>query len=334
VKTRRLGKSDINTSVVILGAWSYGGWFWGRADDAVGIEAIHRALDLGMTAIDTAPVYGVGHSEEVVGRALAGRRNEAVIMTKCGLRWDDDTGDFDFDLEMPGGEKHTIYRNLRPASVRTECEASLRRLGTDTIDLYQCHWPDPSTPIAETMGEMVRLHAEGKIRAVGVSNFSPREIEETRDALGDVPLASNQPKYSLLYRNIEEDVVPYAIENDVGLIAYSPLEMGLLTGKVSQDREFGEGDLRSTLKKFTPGNRRRVNEALRTHMMPIAEKHGATLAQIASAWVFTRPGMTASIVGARTAAQVDENAGAARVELDAGDMATLTDVFGALELEK
>jgi aryl-alcohol dehydrogenase-like predicted oxidoreductase len=255
-------------------------------------------------------------------------------MTKCGLRWDDDEGDFDFDLTMGDGRKFTIRRNLRPHSVRHECEQSLRRLRTDTIDLLQCHWPDPSTPIADTMGEMRRLHQEGKIRAVGVSNFTPEMMSEVQEALGDVPLASDQPKYSLLYRNIEEDVIPHAREHDIGLLAYSPLEMGLLTGKVTEDRVFPDGDLRSTLSKFLPVNRRRIIETIAEHVQPLAGKYEATPAQIASAWVFSRPGITASIVGARNPAQVEENAAAANLDLETGDMDTLTRVFGELVLEK
>ena len=334
MKTRPLGASGLETPVVILGAWSYGGWFWGKADDATAIRAIHRALDAGMTAIDTAPAYGLGHSEEVVGAAIKDRPVKALIMTKCGLRWDDDRGEFDFDVVMPDGSKHPLYRNLRPDSVRHECEQSLGRLGVETIDLFQCHWPDPTTPIADTMGEMRRLHAEGKIRAVGVSNFSPEQMQEAVAALGEVPLASDQPKYSLMSRKIEDDVVPYAMENNIGLIVYSPLEMGLLTGKVTADRKFGEADLRAGIPKFSPENRSRVNALLEEVAVPMARERGATVAQIVGAWVVSRPGITAAIIGARTPEQVVENAGISDVALTVEETDLLTRRFQELELVK
>lgn len=334
MQRRALGKSGIDVPVVVLGAWAYGGWYWGPANDEEAVQAVHAALDAGMTAIDTAPVYGLGKSEEVVGRALAGRRAEAQILTKCGLRWDSDEGEFDFDLVMPDGGKYPLYRNLRPASVRRECEDSLRRLGTDYIDLLQCHWPDPSTPIADTMGELAKLHAEGKIRAVGVSNYSPEQMEEARAALGDVPLASDQPKYNLLFRNIERDVLPYAREQGIGIIVYSPLEQGLLTGRVDEERTFARGDMRARLWKFSPPNRRLVNRAVEEHLKPVAGKYGATPAQVATAWVFHQPGVTAAIVGARTADQVRENARAGALSLENDEVSQIGKAFAALELQK
>jgi methylglyoxal reductase len=332
MKTRNLGASGIETPVIILGAWAFGGWYWGKANDEEAVAAIHRALDVGMTAIDTAPAYGMGHSEEVVGRALAGRRDRAIVMTKCGLRWDDDRGQFDFDMRMPDGQTHPLYRNLRPDSVRLECGRSLKRLQTDVVDLYQCHWPDPTTPIAETMGEMVKLHREGKIRAVGVSNFSPAQMDEARAALGDVPLASDQPRYNLRDRAIERDVLPYTREHGVGVIVYSPLDQGLLTGRMTEDRTFGKGDLRANRWTLSPENRRRVNAVIRESVIPIAERHGATPAQLAAAWTFHRPGVTAAIVGARSPAQVEENAAAGALELGPDETETLAAAFQNLEL--
>lgn len=334
MKTRRLGRSDLETPVVILGAWAYGGWFWGEPDDTVSIDAVRRALDVGMVAVDTAPVYGLGRSEEVVGTALRGRRNEAVIMTKCGLRWDREEGEFDFDLSMPGGKTFPLYRNLRPESVRAECEQSLRRLQTDVIDLYQCHWPDPTTPVAETMGEMVRLREEGKILEVGVSNFTPAMMDEARAGLGEVPLVSDQPKYNLLARNIETDVIPYARDRNIGIIVYSPIEQGLLTGKVTGDRRFADGDYRAGLWKFSPENRRIVNRVVHEVVVPIAERHRATPAQIAAAWTFHQPGVTAAIVGARSPEQVEENARAGDLELSPGELVVLDRAFADLPLRK
>ena len=334
MRTRPLGASGLDTPVVILGAWSYGGWFWGKADDKTATRSIHRALDVGMVAIDTAPVYGIGHSEEVVGRALKDRPGKAMVMTKCGLRWDDDRGEFDFNVVMPDGTKYPLYRNLRPDSVRHECEQSLSRLGVETVDLFQCHWPDPTTPIADTMGEMIRLHREGKIRAVGVSNFTPEMMDEVVTALGEVPLASNQPKYSLLTRGIEDDIVPYAREKNIALIVYSPLEMGLLTGKVTAERKLGKGDFRAGLSKFTHENRTRVNRLIEETIVPMASGRDATVAQVVGAWVVGRPGITAAIIGARTPAQVEENAGVGRVELSFQEMDLLTRRFQELELAK
>lgn len=326
MKTRPLGRAGFETPTVILGAWSYGGWFWGGSDDELAERALHRALDVGMNAIDTAPVYGLGRSEEVIGRALQDRRSEALYFTKVGLRWDDERGQEDFPITIDG-KRYMIYRNLRPDSVRHEVEQSLKRLRTDRIDLLQVHWPDPTTPIAETMGEMVRLHAEGKIRAVGVSNYTPEQMDEAAAGLGGVPLASDQPKYNLLNRVIEADIVPHAVDRNIGLIVYSPLEMGLLTGKVTGDREFPRGDFRGTLKWFQTETRSRVNHTLQTVAQPIADRHEATLAQIALAWALHRPGITAVIAGARRPDQADENAGAADIVLSDREVESLTAAF-------
>ncbi len=287
-----------------------------------------------MNAIDTAPVYGFGRSEEVVGRALEGRRDRALVFTKCGLRWDSTEGAFDFDMVMPDGASHAIHRNLRPESVRAECEASLRRLGIETIDLLQCHWPDPGTPIPETMGAMRELHREGKIRAVGVSNFSVEQLDETIGSLGDVPLASTQPRYSLLNRVVERDVLPWCRERGVGVIVYSPIEQGLLSGKVTADRTFDEGDLRPTRKLFRPEHREAINDVVRDHLIPLAQSHGATPVQVAIAWVVHQPGMTAAIVGTRTPQQARENAAAGDLELTPDDVRRLSEAFGALEVAK
>jgi aryl-alcohol dehydrogenase-like predicted oxidoreductase len=233
MRTRRLGNSDLEIPVVVFGAWAIGGWGWGGRDaatDAAAVDALRHALDVGSGAIDTAPVYGFGHSEELVARAIAGRRDRVVVMTKAGLRWDDERGKLSFEGTDDRGIARKLYRNSRPDSVKAECEASLRRLGVDVIDLLQIHWPDPTTPIADTMGALLELRAAGQIRACGVSNYSVDELEEARRALGDVPLASDQPKSSLVHRAIEVDVLPYAREHGVGVVAYSPLEQGLLTG--------------------------------------------------------------------------------------------------------
>jgi methylglyoxal reductase len=331
--THVLGASSLAVSPVILGAWSYGGWYWGGADDTASVRAIHAAVDAGITSIDTAPVYGFGRSEEVLGRALTGIRDRVQILTKVGLRWDTEEGEHFFDTEDPSGKQWRITRNLRPASIRHEVELSLSRLGVDHIDMIQCHWPDPSTPIPETMGTLAALVAEGKIGAVGVSNFSPEQMTEAAAALGDVPLASNQPRYSLLHRGIERDVLPHCQQENVGVIVYSPMGRGILTGRVGMDRQFPKGDGRADEPLYHPENRARVLAAL-AQVQPIAEAHGLSLANLAVAWVLAQPGVTAALVGARSAEQAIENSRAMNVKLSAEDLISLRTVFEAVRINK
>ncbi|MEX1024077.1 MAG: aldo/keto reductase [Planctomycetota bacterium] len=334
MERRRLGQSDLEIPSVTFGAWAIGGTMWGGSDDELAVAAIQAALEVGLVAIDTAPVYGFGRSERVVGRALAGgRAKDAIVLTKAGLRWDSDDGQLAFEGPDETGTVRKIYFNSRPESVREECDASLARLGIERIDLFQIHWPDPTTPIAETMGALVDLIAAGKVRAVGVSNFSPAQMTEARDALGDVPLASDQPKYSLVARDIEHDVLPYAREHDVGLIVYSPIEQGLLSGKVTAARTFEETDNRSRRPTFRPVNRALVNGVLNEVVQPIAAEHGATLAQTVIAWTIAQPGITSAIVGARNPEQVRENARAAELELTASDLDAIDQAFRGLPLD-
>lgn len=319
--------------MVSFGAWAVGGWQWGGTDDGAAVAALGRALDLGMTTIDTAPIYGFGHSETVVGRAIAGRRDEAVVLTKVGLRWDDDAGKLAFEGKDHLGNARSIYYNSRPESVLLEVDRSLGRLGIETIDLVQVHWPDPTTPIADTMGALLQARAAGKLRHIGVSNYSPAQMEEARAALGDVPLASDQPRYSLVRREIEADVLPYVRETGVGLLVYSPLEQGLLTGKVSAEREFPADDGRHGRPTFRPDNRARVNATLTEVVAPVAAAHGATLGQVAIAWVLAQPGVTAALVGGRRPEQIDENAGAADLQLSAEEVTRIGEAFANLQLE-
>jgi aryl-alcohol dehydrogenase-like predicted oxidoreductase len=314
---------------VIVGAWAIGGWWWGETtDDDRAIAAIRRALDLGIRAIDTAPMYGCGHSEEVVGRALQGRRDGVLVATKCGLRWDVEEGTYYFQTEDPATRgPMRVYRNLKARSIEAECELSLRRLGADVIDLYQCHWPDASTPLEETMEAMLRLRQQGKIRAIGVSNFTPAMIRRCMD-LG-VAVASDQPEYSLLSRGIEADVLPFCRQNGIGVLAYSPLGQGLLSGRVTMERVFPPGDGRGREPWFASENRRRVLAALET-IRPIADGHRATLAQIVIAWTIGEPGVTAAIVGARTEEQVEENAGGATVRLAPDERRRIREAFEAI----
>ncbi len=321
---RQLGTSDLEVPTIIFGAWAVGGWYWGPQDDAESIRTIHAAIDAGITCIDTAPMYGMGHSEEVVGRAVQGRRDQVLLATKCGLRWDTPgEGDEYFTCRMPDGSEHPVRRNLHKRAILEEVEINLRRLNTDYIDLYQCHWPCKSAPIEETMDALVTLKEQGKIRAIGVSNFPPSLLSE---CLAHGPLASDQPPYSLLRRNVEADVLPFCREHNIGVIVYSPLQQGLLTGKMTPDRELHDDDYRKRQKWFTPANRQRVLDALEA-IRPIAEAHDATFAQTTLAWTIAQPGVTAAIVGARTPEQAVENAKAGDISLSDAELAQIRTVF-------
>ena len=333
MELRKLGTSDITIPPVVFGAWAIGGWFWGGTDDDDAVRALHASIDAGVNAIDTAPMYGFGHSERIVGQAIKGRRDEVVIATKCGMRWDREDGEFFFtarDHSVTDPEDYEkdrpIYRVLKASSIIEECELSLKRLGVEVIDLYQCHWPDATTPLQETMEAMLKLKEQGKIRAIGVSNFTPEMMEK---CLSVGPIVSDQPKYHLLSREIEQDVLPYCREHSLALLVYSPLAQGLLTGKVTMDRTFPEGDLRDAQPWFQPANRRRVLDVL-AKLSSIADGHGVTLAQMVINWTVHEPGITAAIVGARNAAQAVENAGALSFALSDAERATIRFAFEEL----
>lgn len=323
MEQRQLGKSDVKVPPIVFGAWAIGGWMWGGTDDDDAIAAIHAAIDAGMNAIDTAPVYGYGHSEEIVGRAIKRRRHEVVIATKCGMRWDRQDGEFFFESKDADGNDTAIYRVLKADSIVEECERSLKRLGIDVIDIYQCHWMDNTTPVEETWEAMTKLVADGKIRAAGVSNFTTESMQTCMD-IGLV--ASNQPPYSLLLRKIEDDVLPFCLKNDIGTLAYSPLQNGILTGKVTMDRTFPADDLRSRSPWYQPANRRRVLDALDA-IKPIADGYGVTLGQLAINWTIGEPGVTVALVGARNPAQAKENAAAAEFSLTSDERATIRKTF-------
>ena len=324
MRYRLLGQSGIEASVVAFGAWAVGGWWWGGADDSESIAAIRRALDLGINFIDTAPAYGMGHSEEVVGKAIKGRRDEVVLATKCGLVWHVDSGNHFFHQSGK-----SVRRYLGAESIRYEAEQSLRRLQTDHIDLYQTHWQDSTIPIAETMGTLLELKQEGKIRAIGVSNASVEQMDEYRKA---GPLDADQEKYSMLDRRMDETQLPYCERENIAVLAYSPLAQGLLTGKVTADRPLAEGDLRADGPRFSVENRTRILAFLE-EIRPVAGAYGATLAQLALAWTLARPGLSHALAGARNPAQVDENAGAGDIELSAQEMAQIDDALAGLRLE-
>ncbi|MBM73971.1 MAG: aldo/keto reductase [Proteobacteria bacterium] len=325
---RQLGNSDLHISPIILGAWAMGGWYWGGKNDEASIKAIHAALDHGINSIDTAPVYGQGHSEYIVGKALKKKRQDVVLMTKVGLRWDKSEGAHFFDIEDNTG-KTEIFRNLRPESIKLEVEQSLQRLQTDYIDLLQCHWPDPSCEVEDSMEALKQLVTEGKVRAVGVSNFEVPLLKRSVKTLSPLPLASNQPHYSLLRRKLERSILPYLQENNIGCIVYSPLAQGLLTGTVSPDRTFPEDDGRCGDPAFSKENRVAVLKALES-LKSITAKHNCSFAQLSAAWCFHKPGITGAIVGIRTVEQAKENAAAGEVQLSSADLKTIETAFSHL----
>jgi aryl-alcohol dehydrogenase-like predicted oxidoreductase len=296
MQRRQLGYTDLKLTTVGLGTWAMGGpwqFGWGPQDDGQAIAAILKAIDLGINWIDTAPIYGCGHSEELVGKALRQTKIRPIIATKCGLLWND---------------KREKVSCLKGKSIREECHASLKRIGVDVIDLYQMHWPEPQEDIEQAWEEMTRLAKEGKVRYIGVSNFNIEQIKRVREI---APVASLQPPYSMLHREIEDEMLGYCAENNIGVVAYSPMQRGLLTGKFSKERltnlapddhrlqspEFREPQFSATL---------RLVDKLR----PIARRNGRTLAQLAISWVLRRSEVTAAIVGARRPGQIAETAAA------------------------
>ncbi len=311
MEQRQLGSSHIYVSPIILGTWAIGGWMWGGTDEKEAIKAIRASIDAGVTTIDTAAIYGFGMSEQIVGHAIKGRRDEVVIATKCGMRWDSHEGSDPWPQKDMHGKEVIIRKNSRPASIIHECEQSLKRLGVDVIDLYQLHWPDSTTPFEESWSAMVQLQHEGKVRAIGVSNYSVEQVKRCYDVRH---VDSIQPPYSLMRRGIEKDLVPFCQRHQIGILAYSPLERGLLTGRVSVNREFPKGDHRRELEIFSPENRQRVLDALE-EIRPIAERHKATVSQVVLNCTIHMPGITAAIVGARGPDQALENAKAAELAL-------------------
>ena len=315
---RKLGSSDLKVSAVALGTWAVGGGpWWGDSDDQESIRAIQAAIDAGVTLIDTAPVYGFGHSETIVGRAIQGRRDKVVLATKCGLWWDDATGALHFEQ---GG--YTVRRCLEPRTIRIEVEKSLQRLGTDRIDLLQTHAQatEPfKTPIADTMACLMELRKQGKIREIGVSNCTPEQMDEYRAA---GVLASNQPRYSILDRAIESGLLPYCRKHDIAILAYSPLEQGLLTGKIGMGTAFDAEAFRNKLPWFAPEKRQRVLKML-AGWHPLTEKYACTLSQLVIAWTIAQPGLTVALCGARKVANAIENAGAGAIALAPEDVALM-----------
>jgi aryl-alcohol dehydrogenase-like predicted oxidoreductase len=315
MRYRPLGQSGIDVSIVSIGTWALGGTDWGRVDDRDGIKAIHRALDLGVNLFDTAPIYGNGHAEVVLGRALANHRRDAIVATKCGPI-----------VVRPG----LVRTELSAAAIAAQCEGSLRRLGTDWIDLLQIHWSDASWPIEDTVIALGRLVREGKVRAIGVSNHAADELAR---GLSAGPLASVQERYSLLSRSVESAILPACRERSVGFLAYEPLGRGLLTGKFDERFRFPPGDVRASDPRFR-GEAFRGHLAAADRLVALAGSHGVVASQLAVAWVLSRPGVTSAICGAKTAAQVACNVAAAGLDPDRQTLWEAESIFEAFQPDK
>ena len=333
MRTRPLGKSKIEASVIGFGAWAVGGWTWGGADEQQSIRAIHAFLDAGGSLIDTAAVYGFGRSEEVVGKAIADRRDRVVLATKCGMRWDltDEqkrraTKKFsttERTFVRPGEtteDSFDVYVYSGADGIRQEIERSLKRLQTDYIDLYQTHWQLDSTPIEERMRTLEALKKEGKIRAIGVSNATPEQID-AYNQFGQID--SDQELYSMLDRKMETANLPKCAHENIAFLAYSPLGQGLLTGKIDPDRKYPEDDQRRYKPRFQPDNVRKV-QAMLEPMRSIAGRHNINLAQLTIAWTLAQPGCSHVLCGARHAEQAIANASASTVILTSDELAAIT----------
>ena len=312
-----LGRSDLNITSIGIGAWAIGGgqweFAWGAQDDTESIAAIHAGFDCGINWIDTAPAYGLGHSEIIVGRAIKGLAKRPYIFTKCSLVWGED-------------ESRKISHNLKAASIRREAEASLKRLGVDSIDLYQIHWPawagnpESASPgsIEEAVAEMAKLKAEGKIRNIGVSNFNAAQMQRAQNV---APITSLQPPYSLLFTDVETATLPFALSHHIGVIVYSPMASGLLSGAMTRERiaRLPEDDWRKNSPNFQEpllSRNLRLVEILRA----IGQRQNATPGEVAIAWTLLNPAVTGAIVGVRSAQQVAGIAGAAEVRLGENDV--------------
>lgn len=312
----QLGNSDLHISPIVFGAWAIGGAAWGGNDDQLAIEAIKASFDAGITSIDTAPIYGYGHSEMLVGKAINELgRNNVEILTKFGINWKTAKGEFYFDAEV-NGQSYKVHAYAGRDGIIQEVEDSLSRLGTDYIDLLQIHRPDATTEIEDTMEVLKELQQQGKIRSIGMSNHT---VEKMKSAQNVIELASTQSPYSMVYRKIEKDIIPYCLEENVGILAYSPLQRGLLTGKITSDYEFKGDDHRPGTKWFKEPNRSRTNDFLQ-RIKPIADDHNVTLAQLVINWTIQRPGITAALVGARNAEQASENAKGMNFQLSVSEI--------------
>jgi aryl-alcohol dehydrogenase-like predicted oxidoreductase len=315
MQTRFIGSSGIEASVVGLGTWAIGGWMWGGADATDSVAAIRASIDDGVSLIDTAPAYGQGLAEELVGRAIRGRRDEVVLATKCGIVWHTQQGNHFFDYGS--GPAH---RYLGRDSIAYEVEQSLKRLDTDHIDLYITHWQDPTTPIEDTVEALLALKHQGKIGSIGASNLSQAELQAY---VATGALDAIQEEYSMVARNLETTLLPIAIANRISTLSYSSLALGLLAGTTGPERTFTGDDLRKNNPRFSLANRVKVARFMEV-IAPVALARGATNAQLVIAWTLAQPGITFALCGARTADQARENAAAGRIRLSTEDLATIT----------
>lgn len=326
---RQLGNSSIKASTITFGAWAIGGWMWGGSDQKEALQAIIAGWEMGITSIDTAPIYGQGLSEQIVGEALKTiPRNQLQIFTKCGLRWDLAKGSFNLHSSDNTGNAIDIYRYAGKESIVEECENSLRRLGTDYIDVYQLHWPDPTTPIEESMEALLLLKQQGKVREVGVCNYSAGQMQTAEKI---IPLVSAQNPYSMLNRDIEKELIPYCLQQQKAIMAYSPMQRGLLTGKIKPNHVFAAGDTRDGNRFFTAHNMQETQNLL-AKLQPIADGHSITLGQLALSWVLHQPGITLALAGARNAAQTKENAKAADIQLNGEELTVVNEYVRDLQL--
>jgi aryl-alcohol dehydrogenase-like predicted oxidoreductase len=326
-----LGRSPVSASRVVFGAMAVGS---ARHNLARRVDTIRAAVDAGITAIDTAPLYDLGLGEQTVGKAIADIRDRVQVFTKVGLRWDDPHGDIMFTTRDEHGRTVAVRKNSRPESVRLEVERSLRRLRIDALDLVCVHQLDAHTPIDETMGALEALLREGKLRAIGVSSgYTAADVRQAQRALGDTPLAAVQLHYSLIERRPEAQLLPVAHEHRIGVLAHSPLELGLLTGKLRPSSTFGPDDVRSKKPIFRPENIRRVAAALQRGVEPVATRHAASIAEVVLAWVLAQPAVSAVVVGASWPNQARANADAAALRLSADELFGIQRVFDHLELD-
>lgn len=319
--TRPLGNSDLQITAIGFGAWAIGGgdwkFSWGPQDDNESIGAIQHALDLGINWIDTAAIYGLGHSEKVVARALKGRLKKPYIFTKCSLLWDENTN----------ANRQEVGHSLKRDSIRKELENSLRRLQVDTIDLYQIHWPNPEEEVEEGWETLARLKEEGKVRWIGVSNFSVAQLERITKI---APITSLQPPYSMLNRHVEEEILPYCRQHNIGVINYSPMLSGMLTGAMSKERmaKLPPDDWRRNNVRFQEPHLSR-NLRVADLLKEIGKPHGRTAGEVAIAWTLRNPAITAAIVGARSARQVDGVIGALDFRLRPEEIARIEEFLEA-----
>lgn len=330
METILLPNSDVKITRLTFGAWAIGGWFWGGSDERESIRALETAIDLGITSIDTAPVYGFGQSEEIVGKAIKGKRNKVQILTKFGMIWDRPSKHVHIkNTTDNNGNPINIYRYASKESIIQECENSLKRLGIETIDLYQQHWPENYTPLEETLEALEILKSQGKIRAAGVSNYSAGLF---RQANSLYELSSNQVPYSMVLRDIEKELVPYCIDNNKAIIVYSPLQRGVLTGKITDNYQFKKGDHRPNTPFYQQPKLGKINRFL-SEIKPIADSYNIMLAQLVINWTMNQPGISCVLVGARNEKQVRENILANDVKVSKEEIDTITNKLNHLILD-